>query len=275
MSFVTRKLLFGLGLLSVAGVVIAGVFVWLGIYNVGADDAHTKPVYAVLQTLRERSISQRAKSLSVPNLSDPGLILQGAGNYDAMCSGCHLAPGMTETELSRGLYPSPPVFAEAQLNDPAHDFWVIKHGIKASGMPAWGKSMEDDHIWGMVAFLQQLPKLDAARYRTLVASSGGHSHGGDETGEHHHDEEGAAEGHQESEGSHEHEEGEGAGHGGDGNNRSRAEGEMHVHADGAQHVHAPKPAVKSSSTTVPARSSPTVKTATDAAVEADQHEHHD
>jgi mono/diheme cytochrome c family protein len=275
MSFVTQKSLLGLGLLGVAGVVIAGGFVWLGVYNVGADDAHTKPVYAMLQTLRERSISQRAKSLSVPDLSDPGLILQGAGNYDAMCSGCHLAPGMTETELSKGLYPSPPVLAEAQLNDPAHDFWVIKHGIKASGMPAWGKSMEDDYIWGMVAFLQQLPKLDAARYRTLVASSGGHSHGGGETGEHHHDEEGAADGHQEGEGSHEHEGGEGAGHDGEGNSHSRAEGEMHVHADGAQHVHAPKPVLDPSSSTVPSKSSPPVKTATDAAVEPEQHERHD
>jgi hypothetical protein len=71
---------------------------------------------------------------------------------------------------------------------------VIKHGIKASGMPAWGKSMGDEYIWGLVAFLQQLPKLDAAGYKTLVASSGGHSHGGTGSGEHHHHDE-AGEGH--------------------------------------------------------------------------------
>jgi hypothetical protein len=71
--------------------------------------------------------------------------------------------------------------------NPAATFWVIKHGIKATGMPAWGKSMGDPYIWGMVAFLDQLPNMDAEQYQTLVASSGGHEHGGGETQMHDHE----------------------------------------------------------------------------------------
>ena len=185
MPFVTRNtlvtlvLLAGIALLAVAG------FVWSGVYNVGADDHHTRPVYAVMEALRERSIQARASDLQVPALNDPARITQGAGNYDAMCTGCHLKPGVTETELSKGLYPAPPDLTK-QAVDAAEAFWVIKHGIKASGMPAWGKSMEDEYIWNMVAFVQELPKLDAARYQALVASSGGHSHGGGETKPHEH-----------------------------------------------------------------------------------------
>ena len=55
-------------------------------------------------------------------------------------------------------------------------FWAIKYGIKIIGMPSWGKSMIDEFIWGMAAFLQQLPELSEARYSELVESSGGHSH---------------------------------------------------------------------------------------------------
>jgi mono/diheme cytochrome c family protein len=177
----TRKSLFTLAALLVAAVVAIAGFVWSGVYDIGADAAHTRPVHAALQALRERSIDTRAAKLQVPaDLADPVRIRQGAGNYDAMCSGCHLAPGVEETELSRGLYPKPPKLTSHTV-DPARAFWVIKHGIKASGMPAWGKSMEDEYIWGMVAFLQELPKLDATRYRALVASSGGHSHGGNES----------------------------------------------------------------------------------------------
>ena len=91
--------------------------------------------------------------------------------------------------------------------NPAHHFWVIKHGIKASGMPAWGKSMNDEYIWNMVAFLQGLPKLNAEQYRAMVASSGGHSHGGGETEPHGHadgmpasHDEGAADDHSQREG---------------------------------------------------------------------------
>ncbi len=163
----------------------AGVFAWSGLYNIGADDAHTRPVYSMLEMVRERSVTARARELHPPpNLNDAARIRQGAGNYNAMCTGCHLAPGMAETELSKGLYPSPPDLSTADVGDPSHHFWVIKHGIKASGMPAWGASMDDAYIWNMVAFLQVLPKLNASQYQSMVASSGGHSHGGGETKPH-------------------------------------------------------------------------------------------
>lgn len=185
MPIVTRRSIASFIVLLLATLLVLGLFIWSGIYNVGADDEHTRPMHSVLQTLRERSIAARAGKLEVPDLADPARIRQGAGNYDAMCMGCHLAPGMADTELSKGLYPAPPNLSQATV-DAAAAFWVIKHGIKASGMPAWGKSMEDGYIWNMVAFLQQLPRLDAAQYQALVASSGGHEHGGGETIEHAH-----------------------------------------------------------------------------------------
>jgi hypothetical protein len=186
MPLITRHCLITVLVLALASLLIIGIFVWSGIYNIGADDTHTRPVYSMLETLRERSIGARAKKLHPPpNLNDQTLVRQGAGNYNAMCMGCHLAPGMPDTELSKGLYPTPPNLTKDTV-DAATAFWVIKHGIKASGMPAWGKSMEDPYIWGLVAFLQQLPKLDASQYQVLVASSSGHSHGGGETKPHAH-----------------------------------------------------------------------------------------
>src|SRR3990167_2498789 len=71
--------------------------------------------------------------------------------------------------------------------NPSAAFWVSKLGIKATGMPAWGKNMGDEYIWGMVAFLDQLPTMDAKQYQALVASSGGHQHGGGETQMHNHE----------------------------------------------------------------------------------------
>jgi mono/diheme cytochrome c family protein len=185
MPFVTRKSLLTLTVLSGVALAAVGGFVWSGLYNVGADDEHTRPVYALMQATRERSIESRASRLQVPNLADPARIIQGAGNYNAMCMGCHLAPGMPPTELSRGLYPSPPNLTKTTV-DAGEAFWVIKHGIKASGMPAWGKSMQDEYIWNLAAFLQELPKLSPVKYQAMVASSGGHSHGGGETKPHGH-----------------------------------------------------------------------------------------
>lgn len=158
--------------------------VYSGAYNVAADEPHTRPVYALLDLVRERSIATRANALRVPSdIGSPVRIRQGAGNYAAMCAGCHLSPGAEQTELSKGLSPAPPDLSQHAVA-PAQAFWAIKHGIKASGMPAWGKSMDDEYLWNMAAFLQALPKLDQAEYEALVASSGGHEHGGGETGGH-------------------------------------------------------------------------------------------
>ena len=162
-------------------ILVAGAFVWFGVYNVGADDPHWDSTYRVLDLARTRSIAVRAAAIEVPDLSDPELIRQGAGNYNSMCVGCHLAPGAVDTELSVGLYPRPPSWQHLGQTKPRETFWVLKHGVKMSGMPAWGPSMDDHYLWGMVALLLQFPDMTAADYRALVASSPGHSHGGGET----------------------------------------------------------------------------------------------
>lgn len=165
----------------------ASAFVYSGLYNIGADDHHTKPVFAALQTLRERSIHARSEDLSVPDLNDAQLILKGAGQYAAMCTQCHLTPGMNDSELRPGMYPQPPNLSQTRV-DPKDAFWVIKHGIKMSAMPAWGGSHDDPTIWSMVAFLQKLPDMTPAQYKDMVAKAppdedmdkddeGAHAHG--------------------------------------------------------------------------------------------------
>lgn len=106
--------------------------------------------------------------MAVPSLDDPKRVLAGAGQYAEMCEGCHLAPGVADTPLRQGLYPKPPELARHRM-DPQTSFWIVKHGIKMTGMPAWGPSHGDDVLWSVVAFLQKLPDLDARQYRDLVS----------------------------------------------------------------------------------------------------------
>lgn len=47
-------------------------------------------------------------------------------------------------------------------------FWIVKHGVKFTGMPAWPAQNRDDEIWSMVAFLEALPEMDASTYRALA-----------------------------------------------------------------------------------------------------------
>ena len=182
--------------------VAAGAFIWSGVYNIAADDPHWAVTANVLETVRERSIETRISGIAVPELGGEAQVRKGAGNYDEMCADCHRHPGEDQSELGGGMYPAPPDLSEHRVTDPAEAFWVIKHGIKMSGMPAWGEHMDDEAIWDMVAFLQHLPELSQSSYDELVESSEGHAHG---SGDDHEAEVGRA--------------------------------ANHVHADGAEHEH--------------------------------------
>lgn len=176
--------------------VAAGLgFVWSGVYTISADEPHWRPVEAFITVFRDRAIAHHAAGLAVPaNLDDPAVISLGAEHYNAMCTGCHLSPVQRDSEIQPGLYPQPPKLAEQGIHDPAEAFWVIKHGIKLTAMPAWGPTHDDEEIWAMVAFLRKLPTLDAAAYRRLTASAAGegedHDHeagaAGHEDGHDHH-----------------------------------------------------------------------------------------
>lgn len=155
----------GLVLLAAAGAAV----VYGGLFNVAADVPHSNAVYWLLDMARERSIAVRATGIAVPDdLADPKRILSGAGQYAEMCAECHLAPGMTRTEIARGLYPRAPELRRGSRLSAAEQFWVIKHGIKLTGMPAWGLTHEDNILWDVVAFLRKLPELNPEQYRELV-----------------------------------------------------------------------------------------------------------
>jgi mono/diheme cytochrome c family protein len=164
-----RMLIVVLAAGAVLAVIVTAALVQMGSFDVAADTPHSQPVFWLMNTVRARSIAVRAAGTAVPSdLADSKRIASGAAQYDEMCSFCHLAPGMKRTEISRGLYPRAPELRRGSSLDPAEEFWVVKHGLKMTGMPAWGVTHNDELLWDIVAFLRKLPELTAEQYQTLV-----------------------------------------------------------------------------------------------------------
>ncbi|WP_435979991.1 c-type cytochrome [Psychrobacter sp. DM4] len=168
---------FLLGALFAVFVAVVGIFavVSSGVVNVGADQAHSPLVYNFLETARNRSIANASQDIVVPDLTQVDMISSGGADYKDMCAGCHLAPDAAKSDLSEGLYPKPPNFTKAEVvarydtkAGAQQNFWAIKHGIMASGMPAWGATHDDDRMWAMVAFIRSLPDLSADQYTMLT-----------------------------------------------------------------------------------------------------------
>ena len=137
---------------------LAAVFLWSGIYSVAAVKPHSDIVIWLLTTARDKSIAQHSGHIQPPALTDPALVQTGFQEYHSMCVACHGAPGQEASEISKGLNPKPP-----QLTTPAVQargnvelFWIIKNGLRMTGMPAFGPTHDDPILWSLVAFLRRL-----------------------------------------------------------------------------------------------------------------------
>jgi len=153
---------------------VVAAFVWSGSYNVAATVPHWKATHWFLEQVRERSISAHSRGIIIPPLEDSKLFDIGFENYHAMCRLCHGAPGYSRTEIAKGIYPSPPELASQDvvksLNN-AELHWVIKNGIKMTGMPAFGATHSEDELWAMVAFVKRLPDLKPDKYSAMVKAA--------------------------------------------------------------------------------------------------------
>jgi cytochrome c553 len=153
------------------GVPIGGLlFAWLGIYDVAASRGHWQITDRFLRFAMERAVAVRAPDLPAPpKIDDHDLIRLGAGHFHSGCAYCHGAPGQAISPISLRMLPPPPdlshhvdAWSEKEL------FWILKHGIKYAGMPAWPSEARDDEVWAVVAFLRKLPRLDVQAYRQLA-----------------------------------------------------------------------------------------------------------
>jgi mono/diheme cytochrome c family protein len=152
-----------------AAIIGAGV-VYFGAYNVAATEPHWRVTIWLLDAVMRRSARQRAEELTVPPLDDKRRVLEGAAIYRENCTTCHGAPGVAPEPFALGIVPPPANLAHTAREWRREDlFWVIKHGIKMTGMPAWEFRLSDVQIWSVVAFLPAMAHMTPLEYASLEA----------------------------------------------------------------------------------------------------------
>ncbi len=173
-----RSVIATVAVVIVLVVLAAAGIIYSGAYYVGADRPHWSFTTWLLNEARDRSIRAHASGIAVPaGRDDPATIMAGVTHYAEHCAICHGAPGIERGDLAKGQYPRPPNLANAaQHYTPGELFWVMKHGIRMTGMPAWGDHSNDE-LWATVGFIEKLPSMTEQDYARLVAASraqGGH-----------------------------------------------------------------------------------------------------
>ncbi len=193
-----KTVLVTLAVAVLAAMVGALLFVNSGIYDVSAVQSHGGLTAWLTHTTMEASVQRRADKVAVPDLNGESLLRAGVNDFDAMCVGCHGAPGQEPGPVGQGLNPPAPDLAQSAVEmSPAELFWVTKNGIRMTGMPAWSATHSDQDLWPVVALMKALPDMDAAGYTDLKARAEGLGHhgGGESQQGHRHDSESGAGGH--------------------------------------------------------------------------------
>lgn len=141
----------------------AYVFLRLGLLSFSADQSPSGFEQKYAMAALDASTKRHALDIRSPVAMTDANLLEGLRLYKGHCSACHGDPGDQQKVLGRSFYPPVPQFMKdpPDMSD-TENFYMIKHGIRWTGMPAWGNTLSDDQIWKLTAFLSQIDKLPAS-----------------------------------------------------------------------------------------------------------------
>jgi mono/diheme cytochrome c family protein len=158
-----------LRVIIVLAIVVVGAVAAVVGFNRAKLDALHEPgsVETFLATNIKKILIARSSGQGIPPAPTDlkASIKEGETVYGTDCSMCHGMDGRTPTDTGRWMYPrasdltSPTVqqYSDREL------FWIIKNGIRLTGMPAFGKVEPDEHIWNLVTYVRTLPGNTAAK----------------------------------------------------------------------------------------------------------------
>ena len=160
---------------TLAGVLFGAVLtavavVYSGIYDVAASTQHLQPTFTMLETAMRQSVRLRARDIEPPPLDNDQMVLRGAACFRDKCVQCHGGPGVAQNDIGKSMQPLPGPLVDARRRwRPRELYWLTRHGIKMSGMPAWQLRLTEDELWSVVAFMQRLPDLDPQQYAQMAS----------------------------------------------------------------------------------------------------------
>jgi cytochrome c553 len=144
-----------------------------GVVPMKASTGHWPITERFLHFSMRRSVVTHAMGITAPPLEEQALIMRGAAHYDLACRACHGGADGVLPMLPAHIVPPPrPLARHARDWRPRELFYIVKHGMKFTGMPAWPAQQREDEVWAMVAFLRVLPSLDPAGYLRLTRHEG-------------------------------------------------------------------------------------------------------
>jgi mono/diheme cytochrome c family protein len=154
------------GIVFSIGFVVAAtlVAVYSGVVPANADSKPNLIEKWMARTALHVAIDRDTKNLKNPFAFNDQNLTDGVHLYAANCVFCHGASDSKPSNAAQGLYIEAPLLAKDGVEDDpvSESFWKIKHGIRYTAMPSFGKTLTDDDIWKIAMFLNRMDHLPPA-----------------------------------------------------------------------------------------------------------------
>ena len=166
---------FLLGFIAGAVIVLLAEFLWvrLGFVDPRADVPESVLERRVAMPSLDASLDRHAAEARNPVAATDASLLAGMKIYQTNCAGCHGDPHQRHGAFGDAFYPRAPQFMEDAPDMPENqNFYIIQHGIRLSGMPAWESSLNEQEIWQVTTFLSHMDKLSPALFEQWKTIAG-------------------------------------------------------------------------------------------------------
>lgn len=153
------------------GIIVAVILIFAGGYyllkqgyvDFSADHEPSHAEMHLAMAAVDASTDRNAPQVKNPLTANEDTLVAGAKLFMDHCAGCHGLPSNPDTQFGRSFNPPVPQFFKEAPDMPENqNFYIIQHGIRWTGMPAWNKTLSDQQIWQIVAFLSNVEKLPPA-----------------------------------------------------------------------------------------------------------------
>jgi len=144
-------------------VILGLVTVRAGYVNFNADQKPSAMEAKIGMKASDASVERRATNMTNPLQANDEALMAGARLYRNNCSICHGDPAHMATPLGDSFYPPAPQFLMDSPDMPEYqNYYIVRHGIRWTGMPSWKTKMNETQSWQVVTLLSHLDKLPAA-----------------------------------------------------------------------------------------------------------------
>ena len=163
-----------LGLVLGVAAVAAGAYLYFSLgYAPVATSAPPMPFEERMANMALHARIAKEAPSGVPVPADEVNLVAGAQLYQEHCAVCHGVSGQSETAIAKGMFPKPPQFFQGHgvTDDPVGEtYWKAKNGIRLTGMPGFGASLNEQQLWQVSLMLSHADKLPPSAQKVFSSS---------------------------------------------------------------------------------------------------------